>query len=48
MESQAIDSEHPLDLVLSGYAPGQTVSLTVLRDGSNLTLKLTLGTRPAN
>ena len=48
VESQAIDAEHPLDLVLSGYAPGQTISLTVLRGSSTLTIKLTLGTRPAS
>ena len=48
VESQALDAEHPLDLVLSGYAPGQTISLTVLRGGTTLTVKITLGTRPAN
>jgi serine protease Do len=48
LESQAIDAEHPLDLVLSGYAPGQTISLTVLRGGRTLTVHLTLGTRPAS
>jgi S1-C subfamily serine protease len=31
IEGQAVDSEHPLDALLSGYAPGQTVKLTVLR-----------------
>ncbi|HJW21017.1 MAG TPA: trypsin-like peptidase domain-containing protein [Candidatus Limnocylindrales bacterium] len=48
VESQALDAEHPLDLVLSGYAPGQTINLTVLRGSSTLTIKLTLGTRPAS
>jgi serine protease Do len=48
IEAQAIDAEHPLDLVLAGYAPGQTISLTVLRGSSTLTIKLTLGTRPAS
>jgi S1-C subfamily serine protease len=48
VESQTIDAEHPLDLVLSGYAPGQTITLAVLRDGATLDIKLTLGTRPAS
>ncbi len=48
VEGQAIDAEHPLDLVLSGYAPGQTVSLTVLRGSDTLTIRVTLGTRPAS
>jgi len=48
VEGQAIDAEHPLDLVLSSYAPGQSISLTVLRAGTTLTIKITLGTRPSN
>jgi S1-C subfamily serine protease len=48
VEGKAIDAEHPLDLVLSGYAPGQTVGLSVLRDGATVTISITLGTRPAN
>jgi len=43
-----IDAEHPLDLVLAGFAPGQTVELKVLRGTSTLTLSVTLGTRPAS
>jgi len=43
-----IDAEHPLDLVLAGFAPGQTVELEVLRGTSTLTLSVTLGTRPAS
>ena len=42
-----IDREHPLDLVLSGFSPGQTVPVKLLRDGKELTVSLTLGTRPA-
>ncbi len=45
---QAIDDEHPLDLVLSGYAPGQSVDLSILRAGQTITLSVTLGTRPAD
>jgi serine protease Do len=46
VEGQAIDAQHPLDLVLSSYSPGQSVSLTVLRSGQTLAIKVTLGTRP--
>ncbi len=44
----AIDAEHPLDLVLSGFAPGQTVDLKILRGSSTISVSVTLGTRPAN
>jgi S1-C subfamily serine protease len=43
-----IDAEHPLDLVLASFAPGQTVDLTILRGSSTITIPLTLGTRPAD
>jgi S1-C subfamily serine protease len=43
-----IDSEHPLDLVLSGYAPGQGIDIKILRGSSKVTVSLTLGTRPPN
>jgi S1-C subfamily serine protease len=48
VEGQAIDTEHPLDAVLSQFAPGQTISVTILRNGSQQKLSVTLGTRPAN
>jgi putative serine protease PepD len=32
---------------VDGYSPGQTITLTIKRGGSTQTLKLTLGTRPA-
>ncbi|HET7026524.1 MAG TPA: trypsin-like peptidase domain-containing protein [Candidatus Limnocylindrales bacterium] len=44
----AIDTEHPLDAVLSQYATGDTVTLDVLRDGSHQSIKVTLETRPAD
>ncbi len=47
IDGQAIDREHPLDLVLLTHAPGDTVSLTVLRDGASQSIDVTLGTRPA-
>ena len=46
--SQAIDTLHPLDADLSQYSPGDTVVLTVLRDGKTITAQVTLGVRPAN
>jgi S1-C subfamily serine protease len=43
---QEIDAEHPLDLVLAGFAPGQAVDLEIVRGSQAVTLKVTLGTRP--
>jgi S1-C subfamily serine protease len=48
VEGIAIDGTHPLDAVLTQFAPGKTVTLEILRDGQKQTLQLTLGTRPAN
>jgi S1-C subfamily serine protease len=47
IEDVTIDLQHPLDDVLTQFAPGRTVTLRVLRDGVPTTLELTLGTRPA-
>ena len=47
VNSQAIDGDHPLDATLSEFAPGDTISIEVLRDGTTHTLTLTLATRPA-
>jgi len=46
IEGISVDSEHPLDAQLTSYAPGQSVKLTILRDGKQLDLSVTLGTRP--
>jgi len=46
IEGTTVDSEHPLDAQLTSYAPGQSVKLTILRDGKQLDLSVTLGTRP--
>ena len=48
LEGIAIDTEHPLDAVLTQFAPGRTVTVEVYRNGQTLKLQLTLGTRPAN
>ncbi len=42
----AIDGEHPLDALLTQYAPNDTVSLSVLRGGATITVSVTLGVRP--
>jgi 2-alkenal reductase len=43
-----VDQEHPLDALLVQFKPGDSVSLEVLRDGTQLQLNVTLGTRPGN
>ena len=43
-----LDGEHPLDAVISQFSPGDTVTISVIRDGSTMTVELTLGTRPAD
>ncbi|MBF8289047.1 MAG: Trypsin-like serine protease [Chloroflexi bacterium] len=45
---KTIDTEHPLDLVLAGFAPGQTIEIEVVRGTATLTFTLTLGTRPSD
>ena len=46
IEGQVVDSEHPLDAMLTSYAPGQVVKLTVLRGTTQIEVSVTLGTRP--
>jgi S1-C subfamily serine protease len=45
---KTIDSEHPLDSVLSQFSPSQTIPVELLRDGKTVTVQVTLGTRPDN
>ena len=47
VDGTALDATHPLDLVMSQHAPGDTVRLDVLRNGQTTTVSVTLGTRPA-
>jgi S1-C subfamily serine protease len=47
IDGTKLDASHPLDLVLSTYSPGQTVSFEILRNGQTTTVSVTLGTRPA-
>ena len=48
VEGITIDTSHPLDAVLTQFAPGKTVTIEIIRGGQKMTLRLTLGTRPAN
>jgi serine protease Do len=48
IEGQTVDQEHPLDALLTSYAPGQTIKVTIIRNGKSQDVSLTLGTRPAN
>jgi S1-C subfamily serine protease len=48
IEGQTIDAEHPLDALLTSYSPGQSVEMRVLRGSEQLTVTITLGTRPDN
>jgi S1-C subfamily serine protease len=43
-----VDTVHPLDAILSQYSPGDHITLTVLRDGTETTVVVTLGVRPPN
>jgi S1-C subfamily serine protease len=46
VNAQPIDRDHPLDATLSEYAPGDTISVELWREGATQTVSLTLGTRP--
>jgi S1-C subfamily serine protease len=46
INGKAIDQEHPLDTLLTQFAPGQTVQIEIVRDGAHTTTAVTLGTRP--
>jgi 2-alkenal reductase len=48
VEGKVIDDGHPLDATLAQFSPGETVTLEVLRAGEQITLEVTLGTRPAD
>jgi serine protease Do len=48
VDGLAVDRDNPLDLQVLRFAPGDLVTLDVLRDGENLQLQATLGERPAD
>jgi len=46
INGKAIDQEHPLNTLVTQFAPGETVSIVIIRDGKQSTTSVTLGTRP--
>jgi serine protease Do len=48
IEGVTIDTEHPLDAVLSQFAPGQTVTIALIRGNTRESVSVMLGTRPPN
>jgi S1-C subfamily serine protease len=48
VQGVAVNNSHGLDVLIASYAPGETVTVKVLRGGSTLDVTVTLGTRPAN
>jgi S1-C subfamily serine protease len=48
INGQVIDTEHPLDAVLTQFAPGDTISIEILRGADHVKVLVTLGVRPAN
>ena len=47
IDGTTLDATHPLDLVMSQHAPGESVKLDVLRNGQTTQITVVLGTRPA-
>ena len=48
VNGHAIDRDNPLDATLSEFAPGDTVTIDLLRSGQTVSVSLTLGTRPGD
>lgn len=48
INEERIDAAHSLDDLLTQYRPDDLLTLAVLRSGQTLTVRLTLGTRPAS
>lgn len=46
VNDQAIDAEHPLATVMVKFRPGDRVKLTLIRDGKEMTVDVTLGQPP--
>jgi len=46
LDDQQVDTMKTLQNLLAQHAPGDTVTLTVLRDGETVKIEVTLGTRP--
>jgi serine protease Do len=48
IEGQRIDAGHSLEDVLVRFRPGDSIKVTVLRNGTTVDLEVTLGTRPSD
>ena len=48
VDGTTLDATHPLDMVTSQLAPGESVTFDILRNGQTVEASVTLGTRPAN
>ncbi len=48
IDGAPISEGQPLEYLLVQRAPGDVITLTVIRDGTTMDVKVTLGTRPAN
>jgi S1-C subfamily serine protease len=48
VDGLSVDRSNPLDLQVLRFAPGDEITLEVLRDGEDIELLATLGTRPAD
>jgi S1-C subfamily serine protease len=48
IEGTPIDGLHRLEDLLVQYTPGRTISMQVYRNGTYVTIRVTLGTRPGN
>ncbi|HOG45031.1 MAG TPA: trypsin-like peptidase domain-containing protein [Anaerolineae bacterium] len=46
-DGQTLDTESSLARVIESHKPGDTIALTVVRDGRRLTLQVTLGQQPS-
>lgn len=47
LDNRKIDQDHSLASILFNYKVGDTVTLTIHRDGRQIQIKVTLGTRPS-
>ncbi|MCA9326934.1 PDZ domain-containing protein, partial [Candidatus Saccharibacteria bacterium] len=48
VDGTAIDEKNSLLAALGSHKPGDTVTLTVVRDGKTITVEVTLGTAPTS
>src|SRR5262249_5168644 len=48
IDGKAVSSTDQFIAMIDNYSPGQTVTMSVKRDGKTLSIKVKLGTRPAS